>query len=89
MQKNKLFYDFLLLDKVNLKNKKWEKPILKDLLMKFYNCLIKSFQSRHKIIDKSDLLSLLSLKNCPTSNLRLSTFSFRFGLFCKNSSVRY
>jgi len=27
MQKNKLFYDFLLLDKVNLKNKKWEKPI--------------------------------------------------------------
>jgi hypothetical protein len=24
-----------------------------ELLMKFYNCLIKSFQSRHKIIDKS------------------------------------
>jgi hypothetical protein len=47
----------LFIQRDNLKNEKWkmEKPIpaLKELLMKFYNCLMKSFQSRHKIIDKS------------------------------------
>jgi hypothetical protein len=45
----------LLIQRDNLKNRKWKKPIpaLKELIMKFYNCLIKSFQSRHKIIDKS------------------------------------
>jgi len=45
----------LLIQRDNLKNKKQKKPVpaFKDLLMKFYSCLIKSFQSRHKIIDKS------------------------------------
>jgi type I restriction enzyme R subunit len=37
--------------------------LLKKLLMKLYNCLIKSFQSRHKIIDKSLKKDLEALKN--------------------------
>jgi len=37
--------------------------------MKLYNCLIKSFQSRHKIIDKSLPIFLLeSLKNVKIDN---------------------
>jgi CDGSH-type Zn-finger protein len=30
--------------------------LLKEFFIKFYNCLIKSFQSRHKIIDKSHIV---------------------------------
>jgi hypothetical protein len=49
----------LLIQRNNLKNGKWKNLylLLKELLMKFYNCLIKSFQSRHKIIDKSTFLN--------------------------------
>jgi transposase-like protein len=45
----------LLIQRDNLKNRKWKNLylLLKELLMKFYNCLIKGFQSRHRIINKS------------------------------------
>jgi hypothetical protein len=39
-----------------MENRKNLYLLLKELLMKFYNCLIKSFQSRHKIIDKSHII---------------------------------
>jgi len=44
----------LLIQRDNLEeNGKNLSLLLKELLMKFYSCLTKNFQSRHKIIDKS------------------------------------
>jgi hypothetical protein len=48
----------LLIQRDNLKNGKNLSLLLKELLMKFYSCLTKNFQSRHKIIDKSHKKSL-------------------------------
>jgi hypothetical protein len=52
----------LLIQRDNLKNGKSLYLLSKELLMKFYNCLIKSFQSRHKIIDKSLINSFVRVR---------------------------